>query len=117
MLEQGLGANRMSRSVKKCVNLQSVSASLGTCAVSVPGAAGHTQVCSLNATPLPAKAAAPGEALTASIAWGGKEGMQDRQARAQGSLTDAAMSIWKRASSRLFDLEAKIVTQVSPGQT
>ena len=66
--------------------------------------------------PLPAQAAAPGEALAAGIAWGGKEGSQDRQARAQGSLTDAAMSVWKRASSRLFDLEAKIVTQVSIGQ-
>ena len=71
--------------------------------------------CKLNAAALPAQAAAPGEALAAGIAWGGKEGSQDRQARAQGSLTDAAMSVWKRASSRLFDLEAKIVTQVSLG--
>ena len=72
--------------------------------------------CTLITAPLPAQAAAPGEALAAGIAWGGKEGTQDRQARSQGSLTDAAMSVWKRASSRLFDLEAKIVTQVSLGE-
>lgn len=41
------------------------------------------------------------------------EGRQDRQARSKESLTDAAVSIWKRATSRLFDLEAKIVTQVN----
>ena len=77
--------------------------------------ASHTQAMPINVAPLPAQAAAPGEALAAGIAWGGKEGTQDRQARSQGSLTDAAMSVWKRASSRLFDLEAKIVTQVSLG--
>lgn len=54
----------------------------------------------------------PGAQLADSIAWGGKEGTQDRQARSKESLTGAAMSIWKRAASKLFDLEAKIVTQV-----
>jgi hypothetical protein len=29
-----------------------------------------------------------------------------------GSVTDAAMSIWKSATSRLFDLESRIVMQV-----
>ncbi len=58
------------------------------------------------------QAAVPGSQLADSIAWGGKEGTQDRQARSKESLTDAAVSIWKRAASKLFDLEAKIVTQV-----
>lgn len=58
------------------------------------------------------QAAVPGAAQADSIAWGGREGTQDRQARSQATLTDTAVSIWKRATSRLFDLEAKIVTQV-----
>ena len=66
----------------------------------------------LKGSGLPAQAAVPGSQLADSIAWGGKEGMQDRQARSKESLTGAAMSIWKRAASKLFDLEAKIVTQV-----
>ena len=61
---------------------------------------------------LPVQAAIPGAQLADTIGWGGKEGTQDRQARSKESLTDAAVSIWKRATSRLFDLEAKIVTQV-----
>ena len=61
------------------------------------------------------QAAAPApEELQGAIAWSGNgsggtgTGQQSRARRA----TDAAMSIWKRASSRLFDLESKIVMQV-----
>ena len=63
------------------------------------------------------QAAAPApEELQGGIAWSGNvsgtgetgTGQQSRARRA----TDAAMSIWKRASSRLFDLESKIVMQV-----
>jgi hypothetical protein len=62
---------------------------------------------------LPVQAAEPGAQPADPIRWGGKEGTQDRQARSKESLTDAAVSIWKRATSRLFDLEAKIVSQVN----
>ena len=41
------------------------------------------------------------------------------RARAGGSMTDAAMSIWRRATGKLFDLESRIVMQVSgsPGDS
>ncbi len=54
------------------------------------------------------------EEVHGGIAWSGGgtgetgTGQQSRARRA----TDAAMSIWKRASGRLFDLESKIVVQV-----
>ncbi len=34
------------------------------------------------------------------------------RARQGGSVTDAAMSIWRRATGKLFDLESRIVMQV-----
>ncbi len=58
------------------------------------------------------QAAPPGLRLAGSIGWGGREGTHEKQARSKDSLTNAAVSIWKRATSKLFDLEAKIVTQV-----
>lgn len=61
-----------------------------------------------------AQAAAPAPEEMQGIAWSGSSGSNGSGTggRSRARLaTDAAVSIWKRASSRLFDLESKIVMQ------
>ena len=59
------------------------------------------------------QAAVPSAEPLQDIRWSGSgTGEQAVHAQAGGSVTDVAMSIWKRATSRLFDLESRIVMQV-----
>ena len=56
------------------------------------------------------------------IAWAGRRGtggtagdkgsVELQEQRQRVSVTDAAMSIWRRATGKLFDLESRIVMQV-----
>jgi hypothetical protein len=65
----------------------------------------HQTKCSL-------QAAAPAPEEMQGIAWSGSDGSSGTGGRSRARrATDAAVSIWKRASSRLFDLESKIVMQ------
>lgn len=50
---------------------------------------------------------------TGGTAGGNDTGEVAERARQGGSVTDAAMSIWRRATGKLFDLESRIVMQVS----
>lgn len=63
---------------------------------------------------LPALEDAPNQGIRWKGEGTGEIGTAEGRRGGAHRATDAAMSIWKRASSRLFDLESKIILQACP---